>query len=73
MKLSARITLLTALLLAPLAGTLPAQAQTTQTVVLAGGCFWGMEAVFGALKENHIDGLEAPAVETAAEDETPES
>jgi peptide-methionine (S)-S-oxide reductase len=28
----------------------PAAATTTRTVVLAGGCFWGMEAVFGALK-----------------------
>ena len=28
----------------------PAAADTTETVVLAGGCFWGMEAVFGALR-----------------------
>jgi peptide-methionine (S)-S-oxide reductase len=28
----------------------PAAAAATQTVVLAGGCFWGMEAVFGSLK-----------------------
>jgi peptide-methionine (S)-S-oxide reductase len=28
----------------------PAAAAATQTVVLAGGCFWGMEAVFGDLK-----------------------
>lgn len=27
----------------------PASAATTQTAVLSGGCFWGMEAVFGAL------------------------
>jgi peptide-methionine (S)-S-oxide reductase len=28
----------------------PAAAASTETVVLAGGCFWGMEAVFGALR-----------------------
>jgi peptide-methionine (S)-S-oxide reductase len=28
----------------------PVPAATTQTVVLAGGCFWGIEAVFGALR-----------------------
>lgn len=28
----------------------PAAAATTESVVLAGGCFWGMEAVFGDLK-----------------------
>lgn len=28
----------------------PAAAEPAQTVVLAGGCFWGMEAVFGSLK-----------------------
>jgi peptide-methionine (S)-S-oxide reductase len=32
-----------------LAGAAPAPAHT-QTVVLAGGCFWGMQAVFGDLK-----------------------
>jgi len=44
-----RSTLLAALLLA-LAVPLPAKAAASQTIVLAGGCFWGMEAVFGALK-----------------------
>jgi peptide-methionine (S)-S-oxide reductase len=44
-----RSTLLAALLLA-LAVPVPAKAATNQTIVLAGGCFWGMEAVFGALK-----------------------
>jgi peptide-methionine (S)-S-oxide reductase len=41
-----------AALLLPLAFVvpLPAHAAPTQTVVLAGGCFWGMEAVFGALR-----------------------
>jgi peptide-methionine (S)-S-oxide reductase len=28
----------------------PAAAAATQTIVLAGGCFWGQEAVFGDLK-----------------------
>jgi peptide-methionine (S)-S-oxide reductase len=28
----------------------PAQAKSTQRIVLAGGCFWGMEAVFEQLK-----------------------
>ncbi|HTX58907.1 MAG TPA: peptide-methionine (S)-S-oxide reductase MsrA [Verrucomicrobiae bacterium] len=32
---------------APVAAAKPAQ---TQSVVLAGGCFWGMQAVFGALR-----------------------
>jgi len=27
----------------------PAAAEPTETVVLAGGCFWGMEAIFGSL------------------------
>jgi peptide-methionine (S)-S-oxide reductase len=30
--------------------TVPAQAATTQHVVLAGGCFWGMQAVFESLR-----------------------
>jgi len=42
--------LLAALLLTSLAAPLPARAEPSQTIVLAGGCFWGMEAVFGALK-----------------------
>ncbi len=44
-----RSTLLAALLLA-LTVPLPVRAAASQTIVLAGGCFWGMEAVFGALK-----------------------
>lgn len=36
-------------LAAPLAPR-PADAAPTQTVVLAGGCFWGMQLVFGSLK-----------------------
>jgi peptide-methionine (S)-S-oxide reductase len=44
---------LLALIALPLALTLSgsgARAASTETAVLAGGCFWGMEAVFGALK-----------------------
>lgn len=37
------------LLAGPLAGRPPAATQT-QTVVLAGGCFWGMQLVFESLK-----------------------
>jgi peptide-methionine (S)-S-oxide reductase len=32
------------------AAVIPSQAKTTQRIVLAGGCFWGMEAVFEQLK-----------------------
>jgi peptide-methionine (S)-S-oxide reductase len=45
-----RSLLLAVLLGASLAAPLPARAAPPQTIVLAGGCFWGMEAVFGALK-----------------------
>ncbi|MDQ6780163.1 MAG: peptide-methionine (S)-S-oxide reductase MsrA [Candidatus Eremiobacteraeota bacterium] len=37
-------------ILAIVAGSSPAQAKAEQKVVLAGGCFWGMEAVFESLK-----------------------
>ena len=41
----------TALLLALcIAGAAPARAASTQRVVLAGGCFWGMQLVFESLK-----------------------
>jgi peptide-methionine (S)-S-oxide reductase len=49
-----RFTLAIALALAfsfALGGTVrPAGAAPSQQIVLAGGCFWGMEAVFGSLK-----------------------
>jgi peptide-methionine (S)-S-oxide reductase len=47
-----RSAILAALLALPLALGVPAPAPAAgnQTVVLAGGCFWGMEAVFGALR-----------------------
>jgi peptide-methionine (S)-S-oxide reductase len=45
----------------------PAVAATTETVVLAGGCFWGMEAVFGALHgvEQAMPGYAGGAASTA--------
>jgi peptide-methionine (S)-S-oxide reductase len=46
-----RFGLALALVLALAAGVpRPAAAEPVQTIVLAGGCFWGMEAVFGSLK-----------------------
>ena len=46
-----RFGLALALVLALAGGTVrPAAAEPLQTIVLAGGCFWGMEAVFGDLK-----------------------
>jgi peptide-methionine (S)-S-oxide reductase len=44
-----RFTALALLLAVTLIGAAPA-AHTTQRVVLAGGCFWGMQAVFSDLK-----------------------
>jgi peptide-methionine (S)-S-oxide reductase len=42
---------LLALLIAALGNPLQARAsEPQQTIVLAGGCFWGMQAVFGSLK-----------------------
>src|SRR4051795_13275932 len=38
------------LILAALSATPAAAAQRTETAVLAGGCFWGMEAVFEHVK-----------------------
>ena len=63
----ARTLLLAAVLLAPLTGPLPARAEATQTVVLAGGCFWGMEAVFGALRgvQSAVPGYAGGAKATA--------
>jgi peptide-methionine (S)-S-oxide reductase len=47
-----RFGLALALVLALAAGVpRPAAAEPVQTIVLAGGCFWGMEAVFGSLNE----------------------
>ena len=42
------------LVLAGLATAAPAAAQTRETAVLAGGCFWGVEAVF-----EHVKGVES--------------
>ena len=39
----------TAVLVAPVTGSAAAQ-RPTETAVLAGGCFWGMEAVFEHVK-----------------------
>jgi peptide-methionine (S)-S-oxide reductase len=44
------IAIMSALLVALAIPTPPAQAETTDTVVLAGGCFWGVQAVFNAVK-----------------------
>lgn len=43
-------TLAVAVLIATSGTPLRAAAAPTQTVVLAGGCFWGMQLVFGSLK-----------------------
>ena len=47
-------TLVTAVLFATLSFTSTARAATLQTAVFAGGCFWGVEAVF-----EHIKGVKA--------------
>jgi peptide-methionine (S)-S-oxide reductase len=45
----------------------PASAAPTQQIVLAGGCFWGMEAVFGALQgvTQAMPGYSGGAADTA--------
>jgi peptide-methionine (S)-S-oxide reductase len=45
----------------------PAAAASTQTIVLAGGCFWGMEAVFGDLNgvKEAMPGYSGGAASTA--------
>jgi peptide-methionine (S)-S-oxide reductase len=45
----------------------PASAEPAQTIVLAGGCFWGMEAVFGDLKgvKEAMPGYSGGAASTA--------
>jgi len=50
MRLRALVCLLSSMLIFGLAATHTAQAKTSEKVVLAGGCFWGMEAVFESLK-----------------------
>lgn len=49
------------------AGDVAAHARGTQKVVLAGGCFWGMEAVFDSLKgvQNVVSGYAGGSKTTA--------
>ena len=50
MKLIARVALTLALVAATLSRAPAAQPVRSEQVVLAGGCFWGMQAVFASLK-----------------------
>ncbi len=51
----------------PAVADTPTQAQGTQTIVLAGGCFWGVEAVFERLKgvSNVVSGFSGGTAATA--------
>lgn len=64
-------TLLTAALLAASPVPSPAAAASTQTVVLAGGCFWGMQLVFESLKgvRSAVAGYSGGAAATAHYDD----
>jgi peptide-methionine (S)-S-oxide reductase len=54
-----------------LAGPRPAAAAPAQTAIFAGGCFWGMEAVFGALNgvKEAMPGYTGGAADSAHYDE----